>query len=34
MNDRGELMLHPRLEGHSIVLGKADRVDEKKRNLV
>ena len=34
MNDRGELTLHPRLEGHSIVLGKADRVDEKKRNLV
>ena len=34
MNDRGELLLHPRLEGHHIVVGSVDRIGEKKRSLV
>ncbi len=34
MNDHGELVLHPRLAGHEIVLGNADESEHKKRNLL
>lgn len=34
MNDNGELVLHPRLAGHEIVLGDAEDTDHKKRNLL
>ena len=34
MNDRGELVLHPRLAGHEIVLGNAEDHAHKKRNLL
>ena len=33
VNARGELVLHPRLAGHEIVLGDASAPDHKKRNL-
>ena len=34
MNDKGELVLHPRLAGHDIVLGDASDPAHKKRNLL
>ena len=34
MNDQGELVLHPRLAGHHIVLGNDKDVQHKKRNLL
>ena len=34
MNDHGELVLHPRLAGHDIVLGNAEEHTHKKRNLL
>ena len=34
MNDSGELILHPRLAGHDIVLGNASNSEHKKRNLI
>lgn len=34
MNGNGELVLHPRLAGHEIVLGDAEDSDHKKRNLL
>ena len=34
MNDNGELVMHPRLAGHEIVLGDAEDTDHKKRNLL
>ena len=34
MNESGELILHPRLAGHEIVLGNASNSEHKKRNLI
>jgi len=34
MNENGELILHPRLAGHEIVLGNDADTDHKKRNLL
>ena len=34
MNDDGELVLHPRLAGHEVILGNADNCEHKKRNLL
>ena len=34
VNDHGELVLHPRLAGHKIVLGNDDEHEHKKRNLL
>jgi len=34
MNDKGELVLHPRLAGHEIVLGDDTDIEHKKRNLL
>ena len=34
VNDQGELVLHPRLAGHHIVLGDGSETAHKKRNLL